>query len=105
MERLWWLLRHFGHDRCAVIDLTAWHGPLTAGAESAARAEFTARPRTDDWISRDELAQRLAELVVVDARLPARWRGEPNPVDRNPGRIPGAVAAYSPADLRARAAL
>ena len=23
-ERLWWLLRHFGHDDCAVIDLDAW---------------------------------------------------------------------------------
>ena len=29
-ERLWWLLRHFGHDDCAVIDLDAWRGPLTA---------------------------------------------------------------------------
>src|SRR5690348_3671675 len=23
-ERLWWLLRHFGHDDCAVIDFEAW---------------------------------------------------------------------------------
>ena len=37
--------------------------------------------------------RRLGELVVVDARLPRRWRGEPNPVDRVPGRIPGAVNA------------
>ena len=32
-ERLWWLLRHFGHDDCAVIDLASWRGPLTAGEE------------------------------------------------------------------------
>ena len=32
-ERLWWLLRHFGHDDCAVLDLAAWHGPLRAGEE------------------------------------------------------------------------
>ena len=26
-ERLWWLLRHFGHDDCAVlIDFEAWPG-------------------------------------------------------------------------------
>ena len=30
-ERLWWLLRHFGHERCAVVDLESWHGPLVAG--------------------------------------------------------------------------
>src|SRR5207248_45603 len=30
-ERLWWLLRHFGHDDCAVVDVGSWHGPLTAG--------------------------------------------------------------------------
>jgi len=30
------------------------------------------------------------ELVVVDARIPSRYRGEPNPIDRKPGRVPGA---------------
>ena len=98
-ERLWWLLRHFGHDTCAVIDLAAWRGSLTAGPEEADRAVFTARPRNDDSISRDELAQRLEELVVVDARLPARWRGEPNAVDKHPGRIPGALNAPWPEPL------
>jgi thiosulfate/3-mercaptopyruvate sulfurtransferase len=89
-ERLWWLLRHFGHDECAVIDLDAWHGPLHNGDEEIAPADFVARPRTDDTIEADELAARLGELVVVDARVPSRWRGEPNPIDRVPGRIPGA---------------
>src|SRR5215813_10354322 len=23
-ERLWWLLRHFGHDDCAVMDFGGW---------------------------------------------------------------------------------
>jgi thiosulfate/3-mercaptopyruvate sulfurtransferase len=91
-ERLWWLLRHFGHDHCGVIDLDAWRGPLTSGVERAAeQAEFVARPRNGDTVSRDELAQRLDDLVVVDARLPDRWRGEANPIDRRPGRIPGAL--------------
>jgi len=92
-ERLWWLLRHFGHDDCAVIDFDAWHGPLTAGEDEVEPARFTPRPRTDDVIEADELAARAGELVVVDARLAERFRGEANPIDKVPGRVPGAVNA------------
>jgi thiosulfate/3-mercaptopyruvate sulfurtransferase len=92
-ERLWWLLRHFGHDDCAVIDLGAWRGPLTAGEETALPASFEPRERDGDTIRLDELAERRDELVVVDSRLAPRWRGEPNPIDRVPGRIPGALNA------------
>jgi thiosulfate/3-mercaptopyruvate sulfurtransferase len=92
-ERLWWLLRHFGHDECAVFELGAWHGPLRAGEEEAEPERFRPRARADDLIDAQELERRLGELVVVDARLPARFRGEPNPIDRVPGRIPGAVNA------------
>jgi thiosulfate/3-mercaptopyruvate sulfurtransferase len=88
-ERLWWLLRHFGHDACAVIDFDAWRGPLSSGDEAAAPAVFAPRERNDDTVTIDELDGRL----LVDARLPARWRGEPNSIDRVPGRIPGAVNA------------
>jgi thiosulfate/3-mercaptopyruvate sulfurtransferase len=89
-ERLWWLLRHFGHDDCAVFDLDAWSGPLRSGEEEIEPAEFVPRPREDDTIGAYELADRLDELVVVDARMPARFRGEANPIDKVPGRIPGA---------------
>jgi thiosulfate/3-mercaptopyruvate sulfurtransferase len=92
-ERLWWLLRHFGHDDCAVLAVDGWHGPLTSGEESIEAADLTLRPRADDTIEADELAARLDELVVVDARLPARWRGEPNPIDKKPGHVPGAQNA------------
>jgi thiosulfate/3-mercaptopyruvate sulfurtransferase len=92
-ERLWWLLRHHGHDACAVIDLEAWHGPLERGAVTVEPRSFRSHPRDDDTIGHDELAARLEDLVVVDARIPSRWRGEPNPIDRVPGRIPGAVNA------------
>jgi thiosulfate/3-mercaptopyruvate sulfurtransferase len=92
-ERLWWLLRHFGHDDCAVIDFDAWRGPLREGDEEIDSAEFVPGLREGDTIEADELAARLDELVVVDARLPERFRGEPNPIDRVPGRVPGAVNA------------
>src|SRR5262249_42295625 len=79
-ERLWWLLRHFGHDDCAVLELSGWLGPLRGGDEEVEPATFVPAPRIGDTIESDELAARLGELVVVDARVPERWRGEPNPV-------------------------
>ncbi len=94
-ERLWWLLRHFGHDDVAVLSdgLAAWAGPLSTGEEQATPAVFVPRPRSGDTIEADELASRLGDptLAIVDARLAERFRGEPNPIDRVPGRIPGAV--------------
>ena len=92
-ERLWWLLRHFGHDACAVIDLEAWNGPFRAGEEEIEPAQFVARERSDDTIDADVLAAEVERLVVVDARIASRWRGEPHPLDSIPGRIPGALNA------------
>jgi thiosulfate/3-mercaptopyruvate sulfurtransferase len=93
-ERLWWLLRHFGHDDCAVLlgGVDVWAGPLETGEAAVEPAEFVPRERTDDVLGAEELARRLADpsLVLVDARTPSRWRGEPNPIDDPPGRIPGA---------------
>jgi thiosulfate/3-mercaptopyruvate sulfurtransferase len=99
-ERLWWLLRHFGHDDCGVIDLAAWRGPLSAGEEEIERAAFEPRRRSGDTAELEELTERRDQLVIVDARLPARWRGEPNTLDRNPGRIPGALNAPWNEELR-----
>jgi len=88
-ERLWWLLRHFGHDACAVLDLDGWRGSLSEGEERIEQQQFTPRARSGDTIDLAELEARREDLVVVDARQPPRWRGEPNPVDRVPGRVPG----------------
>jgi len=96
-ERLWWLLRHFGHDDCAVLlgGIDAWGGPLAAGDEEIDRAEFVPRERSGDTVQASDLVRRLADpgLVLVDARPAARWRGEPNAIDDPPGRIPGAQNA------------
>jgi thiosulfate/3-mercaptopyruvate sulfurtransferase len=92
-ERLWWLLRHFGHDACAVLSLDGWLGPLASGEEAIEPARFEPRARGGDTIELPELAERLHDLVVVDARVASRYRGEPNPIDRVLGRIPGAVNA------------
>jgi thiosulfate/3-mercaptopyruvate sulfurtransferase len=94
--RLWWLLRHFGHDEVAVLrdGFDSWLGPVRSGDEEIEPAEFLPRPRVgEDTIDADELAARLGEpgLVVVDARAAERYRGEVEPIDPVPGRIPGAV--------------
>jgi thiosulfate/3-mercaptopyruvate sulfurtransferase len=92
-ERLWWLLRHFGHDDCAVLDLDAWLGPLRSGEEQAEPQELTPRPSDGDTVEADELRERLGELVIVDARVPERYRGDIEPIDPVAGHIPGAVNA------------
>jgi thiosulfate/3-mercaptopyruvate sulfurtransferase len=93
--RLWWLLRHFGHEDAAVLrgGIDAWQGPLRGGDKEAEPAAFVPRPREGDTIQADELLARLGEkgLVVVDARAPERYRGETEPIDPVAGRIPGAV--------------
>jgi thiosulfate/3-mercaptopyruvate sulfurtransferase len=89
--RLWWLLRHFGHERVAVLDggLRAWResgGELIEGRERHAAGDFVARPRDDDQVSASEA--RAARLL--DARAPERFRGEIEPIDALAGHIPGA---------------
>jgi thiosulfate/3-mercaptopyruvate sulfurtransferase len=88
--RLVWMLRATGRD-AALLDggLDAWDGPSETDEVRRPPAVFTPRP----WP-----AERLADLadatdpahVVIDARDPARFRGELEPVDARPGHIPGA---------------
>ena len=87
--RLWWLLRHFGHDDAAVIG--DWHGPKRSGEERIEPATFVPHERAGDTISAEELAAHLPELVVLDARAPERWRGDHEPIDPVAGRIPAAL--------------
>ena len=112
--RLWWLLRHFGHDRAVVLDggLRGWRAegrPLEAGAEQASPGSFVANAQEGDTTEVEALAGRL----LLDARAPERYRGELEPIDPVAGHIPGAVSLpfaelapdgrfLAPKDLRAR---
>jgi thiosulfate/3-mercaptopyruvate sulfurtransferase len=95
-QRLWWLLRHHGHDACGTFDLRSYAGSLATGEETAEPARFQPRLRVGDTIDADELHARLGDpaLVVVDARAPERWRGDHEPIDPIAGRIPGARNAF-----------
>jgi thiosulfate/3-mercaptopyruvate sulfurtransferase len=96
--RCWWLLRHFGHDAAGTFDLRGYAGPWESGdgPPIGDLSPFVARPRTDDTIDAEELHARLGDagLLVLDARSPARWRGDEEPLDPVAGRIPGARNAF-----------
>ena len=81
--------------QCAVLadGIDAWLGALRAGEEEVEPATFVPAERSGDTIDGPELARRLDDFVLVDARIASRWRGEENPIDKVPGRIPGAVNA------------
>jgi thiosulfate/3-mercaptopyruvate sulfurtransferase len=118
--RLWWLLRYFGHDRAAVLDggLRAWSAaglPVLTQVPSPAPGDFSAGPGGGMPVLDDDAAARMArEGILLDARLPARYRGEVEPVDPVAGHIPGAISApalgnlgadllfFGPRDLRRR---
>ncbi|MBV9896789.1 MAG: sulfurtransferase [Chloroflexi bacterium] len=106
--RLWWLLRHFGHDNVSILDggYPAWlaaGGPTEAGNGSQPPvAEFHAKPREGDFVEVDQLQAALHEGAVhlLDARAPERWRGDVEPVDKVAGRIPGSLNAPSADNLK-----
>jgi thiosulfate/3-mercaptopyruvate sulfurtransferase len=106
--RLWWLLRHFGHDAVLVLDggFSAWQAagkPVEDGpGEAPPRRAFEAHPRRDDCLDLDgvQAALRGGELHLLDARPPERWRGEVEPIDPLPGRIPGSLNAPGVDNLR-----
>jgi thiosulfate/3-mercaptopyruvate sulfurtransferase len=109
--RLWWLLRHFGHDDVTVLDggLRAWReegGELRGGEERIPAGDFTVAASRNDTVSAEELATEGrgdagssgdagrsgdADRALLDARAPERYRGEVEPVDAVAGHIPGAV--------------
>jgi thiosulfate/3-mercaptopyruvate sulfurtransferase len=105
--RLWWLLRYFGHDQAAVLDggLRAWSGaglPVTTQVPSQAPGDFTAGQGGGMPVLDDDAAARVARSgVLLDARVPARYRGEVEPVDPVAGHIPGAISAPALGNLGA----
>ena len=97
--RLWWMLNWCGHEAVAVLDggLQAWvadggmvaHGPAVPVAPSlfALRAPLVVLKHT---------AEVFADMgrpaqTIIDARAPARYKGETEPFDPVAGHIPGAL--------------
>ena len=101
--RLWWLLRHFGHDAALVLDggRRAWRAaglPLDTSPPAPPPAPdppFVPRSRVDDVAGAREVLERLGDpaLALIDARAAPRYRGEVEPIDPVAGHIPGAANA------------
>ena len=95
--RAWWMLRWLGHRAVALLDggLDAWQaagGALeTAVPRAAAAAPYPLGEPLVRHLDADTLAARLGQVRLLDARAPERFRGDVEPLDRQPGHIPGAL--------------
>jgi len=96
-SRLWWMLRYLGHDAVAVLDggFARWTREgrgVRGGNETRTPATFTPRLRKDMRVTVDDVVAHLGDgsTLLVDARSPERFDGNPDPLDNVYGHIPGA---------------
>jgi thiosulfate/3-mercaptopyruvate sulfurtransferase len=104
--RLWWMLRWVGHDAAAVLDggLAKWVAegrPLTADVPIVQASKFRVHLRGEMAVDVHAIAKTLRQPLLLDARAPARWRGEQEPIDPVAGRIPGAHNRFNMDNVRA----
>lgn len=105
--RLWWMLRWAGHAAAAVLD-GGWQAWLRGGTGVSRAVPPPVRPAGAGFEAGPPLT-RLAEAndidagaqVLLDAREPARFRGELEPLDPVAGHIPGAVCAAASGNVDA----
>ena len=96
--RLWWMLQWLGHEPVALLDggLAAWQsagGALVSGpADPVPVQTFTpTAPRLRLVTTAEVLTGLNGNQTLIDARAPARYRGEMEPLDPVAGHIPGAL--------------
>ena len=96
--RLWWMLKWAGHDAVAVLDggLQAWQaagGAVESGQPTSHfQSNFELKAPLRELKTATQVQQALGSAqTVIDARAPARYRGEVEPLDPVAGHIPGAL--------------
>ncbi|NHN57435.1 sulfurtransferase [Calidifontibacter sp. DB0510] len=95
--RLWWLLRHFGHEDVRVLDggYAAWvaaGGEVTSEVSPVDPGDFVATPNCCAELDADGAADIAYRSILLDARPADRFRGENETIDPVAGHIPGAVS-------------
>lgn len=98
--RLWWMLKWAGHDAVAVLDggLQHWQAaglPVASGEEPGHfQSNFELGTPLRQLATAQDVVEHLGQptvQTVIDARAPARYRGETEPLDPVAGHIPGAL--------------
>jgi len=98
--RLWWMLRWIGHDKVAVLDggFAKW---TKEGREVSVDVplftpfNYPIKLRKDFAVDVRTVERNLDKALLVDARAPARYRGEQEPIDPVAGRIKGAKNRFN----------
>jgi len=104
--RLWWMLRWVGHETVAVLDggLAKWQRegrPMSVEVPQFAPLAYPGRAKSSMVAYLSLVEKRLKKAALLDARAPARYRGEQEPIDPVAGRIPGARNRFNNDNLRA----
>jgi len=104
--RLWWMLRWVGHAQAAVLNggFARWVAegrPVTADAPLITGTKYKTKPERSRSVALATVERQLKRLALLDARAPARYRGEQEPIDPVAGRIPGAKNRFNSDNVNA----
>jgi len=104
--RLWWMLRWVGHAQAAVLNggFARWVAegrPVTAEAPLITGTKYKTKPERSRSVALATVERQLKRLALLDARAPARYRGEQEPIDPVAGRIPGAKNRFNNENVNA----
>lgn len=95
-SRVWFVLKANGFDDCDVLDggIAKW---IAEGREItdqppsiSTMTDFVVSPRPELVLSKADLIAERERALVLDARVPERYRGDTEPIDPRAGHIPGA---------------
>lgn len=105
--RLWWMLRWAGHGLAAVLDggFAKWLAegrPVTSVVARFPQSRYPVRAAVAAALDVEDVEKALARMLLLDARAPARFRGEQEPIDPVAGHIPGATNRFNSENLSAQ---